>query len=201
MPKAFSWPAAACAIVLLTAGNAAATTWLVDYSSTGGAPHAANLSLTVADVQNGAGTYDVLGVTGNVDGDAVTGLIANPNQPGWAYSSDGLFMFDNTFQANGPNISWYGLLFQSATNEYNLFSDSPTQYELYKAADHSYVANSLGAITVAQQLTGAGALGVAAAVPEPGTWALLIAGFGMIGAAIRAAERRRRLSAINPVGS
>jgi len=190
MRKRYGLATAAGVGLLLMAGQGAAATWLLDYASQGGAPHAANLTLTVADVQNGAGTYDVLGVSGNVDGDAVTGLIANPNAPAWAYSADGLFMFDDMFQAAAPNLSWYGLLFQSASFEYNLFSDSPSQYELYKSDYHGYVANSVGAVTVAEQLTGVQGLG--GAVPEPESWALMIAGFAMIGAALRLSARRRR---------
>ncbi len=36
----------------------------------------------------------------------------------------------------------------------------------------------------------------AGAVPEPDTWAMLIAGFGAVGASVRLARRRRSLAAI-----
>ena len=45
------------------------------------------------------------------------------------------------------------------------------------------------AVAVAQNLTVTGLAAPLAAVPEPGTWAMLVLGFGAIGAAVR---RRRR---------
>lgn len=39
-------------------------------------------------------------------------------------------------------------------------------------------------------------VGVASAVPEPGTWAMLIAGFGLMGAALRTRPRRKAAQAL-----
>lgn len=178
------------------AAQAQASTWLLNYVSTGGAPMTADLTLTASETLNAVGGFDVTGLTGDVNGDAVTGLIANPNQPLWSYSADGMFMIDNVFFQTAPHVSWYGLFFAGASgNEYNLFSDNASTYELYRAQSGvGYLANSTGTLT---------ALAAAAArpdngdflggVPEPATWALMILGFGAVGAQLR---RRRRQSAL-----
>jgi hypothetical protein len=167
------------------AGQAQAATWLLDYTATNGAaPSAANLTIETADTIDAAGGYDVLSISGDVDGEAVTGLIANPNQPFPAYSNDGLFIFDNVFFANGaPVLSNPGLFFSGASgDEYNLFSDNPTVYELYKATSGvGYQANSVGVLTYSDPPGVAG-------VPEPAVWVMMILGFGAVGTMLR---RRR----------
>lgn len=182
---------------LALAGQAHAATWLVNYASTnGGAPFEADLTVSASDVLNAVGGFDVTGVTGNVDGDIVTGLIANPSQPLWSYSADGLFMIDNVMFANLPNISWYGLFFSGASGaEYNLFSDNASTYELYKAKSGvGYLAHSYGAVQVAQLPPPlgdhAGFDAQSPGVPEPAAWTMMILGFGGIGAVLR----RRRMA-------
>ncbi len=164
----------------LAAAPAQAATWLVTYVSTGGNPFTANLTVDTLDTLDAAGGYDVTGVSGNVDGDTVTGLIANPGQPFAHYSADGLFIFDNVlFTGALPVFSHPGLFFTGASgSEYNLFSDGPTVFELYKAKPGvGYLANSVGAVTAA------------IAIPEPATWAMMIMGFGLVGMLLR--QRRR----------
>lgn len=180
--------AAACAVaaVAITAGQAQAATWVLDYQATyNPSPFAANLTLTTGDTALPDGSYAIIGITGTVDNgggnsDAVTGLINNPNSPSWSFSPDGLFMFDNlvfpTAPPTGPAVSWYGLMFTGASGaEYNLFSDNANTYELYRAQGGGYQANSYGTVSVA-------------AVPEPAAWLLMIVGFGGAGAILR---RRR----------
>lgn len=180
------------AAVALCAGSAQAATWVVDYTSTGGSPFAAALTLNTADTLNAAGGFNITGVSGNVDGDVVTGLIANPNQPFASYSADGMFIFDNVFftAPGGPKFSNPGLFFTGASgNEYNLFSDNPSTYELYRARSGvGYLANSVGTITTAQQSRDFGG----GAVPEPAGWTLMILGFGGVGALLR--HRRGRIA-------
>jgi hypothetical protein len=187
MPKISHLVLAALASALVAA-PACAATWLVNYSSDG-SPTAANLTLTVDDTEVAPGTFKVLDISGDVDGDVVTGLIDNPITPAVATSADGLFWYDNLFQpAASPNISWYGLLFSSATHEYNLFSNSPTEFALYKSDYRSYV-SSIGTLSVTQSLE-TNLAGRPGAVPEPSSWALMLTGFGALGAALRANRRR-----------
>jgi hypothetical protein len=193
MTKISRWATAAC-VLALAAGPACASTWLISYASTGGNPTAANLRLTVDDTANPAGSYDITAITGDVDGDVVTGL--TPNWSGWGLvgSPDGMFNFDNVFSPTGAALTNGGLMFNSASYEYNLFSDSPVQYELYRSDYHSYVANSSGSIQVssAPDVTARGIT----AVPEPASWALLITGFGALGSALRAKRARYRLERV-----
>ncbi len=171
---------AAAAAAALVAGQAHAATWLVNYTSTGDAPMNANLTVTSSDVLNSVGGFDVTKITGNVDGDIVTGLIANPNQPNYSYSSDGLFIFDNVMFPAAPTVSHWGLFFSGLSgSEYNLFSDDPTTFELYRAQNGGFAAHSYSSSDWTFFTTNGGA------VPEPAGWAMMILGFGGIGATLR----------------
>src|SRR4051794_9771588 len=179
------------AAAALAAGQAQAATWLLNYDSTGGAPLAADLTLVASDVLNAVGGFDALAISGNVDGDTITGLIDNPSQPFAHYSADGLFIFDNVVWPGGaPALSNPGLFFIGASgDEYNLFSDNASTYELYRARSGvGYLANSVGTLAIRQSH----ALDIrGGAVPEPGSWALMIIGFGAMGAAFRVRRRTR----------
>ncbi len=180
------------AAVALTAGQAHAATWLLTYTSSNGAPLIANLTLNASDTLNAVGGFDALSISGDVDGDAITGLIANPSQPLAHYSADGMFIYDNVVWPTGaPQLSNPGLFFSGASgNEYNLFSDNATTYELYRAQSGvGYLAHSVGTLGLAQQVRNDARTG---AIPEPGVWLMMIIGFGGVGAALR--MRRRPVS-------
>ncbi len=171
MTKAFLLGAAVLAAIATTPATAAS--YLLTYTATNAAaPLVASVRVTTPNTLNANGTFDVLTASGNVAGDVITALTPNPNQPNAAGSADGLFTYDNTLSLTAPFVSGPGLLFTSATFEYNLFSDSPTQYELYQANGGGYTENSVGTLTLT-------------AVPEPAAWTLMIAGFGLVGAAAR----------------
>jgi hypothetical protein len=181
------------AALVLSAGHAQAATWLLDYTATdGGQPTQASVTVELADVLNAVGGYDVTGVSGQVDGDAITGLIANPGQPFPSYSADGWFIFDNVvWPGGGPAVSNAGLFFAGASgDEYKLFSDDASTYELYDArAGVGYVAHSVGTITASDISPVGDGPGIdAVGVPEPAGWTMMIVGFGGVGAVLR---RRR----------
>ena len=179
--------------LLALPGSAQAATYMLDYTSNGAAPLAANLLVTTADTLNAVGGYDVTSISGDVSGDTITGLIANPNQPGWSYSADGWFMIDNVFTPGDRPVSYWGLLFQSAAHEYNLFSDSATTYELYQATPHvGFTQNSVGTVFSSAVLPhphGPGDEAGAGAVPEPASWMTMLVGFGLLGAIMRFSRR------------
>jgi len=192
--KRFGTALAATAMFALP-GSAQAGTFLLDYVSNGAAPLTANLTVTTSDVLNSVGGYDVTGISGNVSGDAVTGLVANPDQPNAHYSADGWFIYDNVYYPGAPSVSYWGLLFTSAAHEYNLFSDNATTYELYQATPGvGYTQNSVGSLFATpvhlghdQNSTGA--------VPEPASWLTMAVGFGLLGGALRG---RRKVAFLQP---
>jgi len=142
-------------------------------------PFLAHLNFTTSDTVNGVGAYDVLSISGDVDGDAITGLITNPAQPNQGTSPDGLFYFDNDYYSTTPVFDGGGILFSTASGtEYNFWGNNPTSYTLYSANVNGYSFNSNGTFDVS------------VAVPEPASWALMVAGFGVAGFAMR--NRRQR---------
>jgi hypothetical protein len=189
--------AGAVAALAISGGAAQASTWIIDYTANnvGDTPYSATLDIQASDALNSVNGFDVVKIiSGNVDGDKITGLVNNPNGDTQATSPDGLFYYDNVVWP-GPGqqqLSNPGILFLGASGaEYNLFSDDPVNYELYKAIPGvGYDGNSHGTIsmvqTFSQDVRGAGG------VPEPATWAMMILGFGGVGALLR---RRRQAAA------
>jgi hypothetical protein len=196
MQRIVTFAAGLSAAIVLTAGHARAATWLLDYAATNGAnPTEASLTVQISDTLNAVGGHDVTGISGQVDGDAVTGLIANPGQPYASYSADGWFIYDNVVWPGGaPMLSNPGLFFSGASgDEYNFFSDNASTYEMYDArAGVGYVAHSVGTLE-ASQLVRDITFNDGVSVPEPAAWTMMIVGFGGIGAVLR---RRRSQPAL-----
>jgi hypothetical protein len=185
----------AVAALALSGSAANASTWVIDYTANnpGDSPFSATVDLVASDVLNAVNGYDVLSVSGNVDGDVITGLINNPSQPSVSTSPDGKFIFDNVvWPGAATQLSNPGILFMGASgHEYNLFSDDPVNYELYKATPSGgYDTNSRGTIAMVQTFSQGGFDRDSLGVPEPASWALMILGFGAVGALLR--QRRGR---------
>jgi hypothetical protein len=170
----------AAAALALSAIPAAASEWILNYTASSGLPATAALDITVSDIVNAVGGHDLTGITGSVDGDVITGFEPSSNSPFVVLSADGLFNFDQVFYFTAPHVDNAGLLFNSATFEYNLFAtttgDPNSPVELYRSDHRSYVNNSAGTLSVA-------------GVPEPASWALMIAGFGGVGTILRSRRR------------
>lgn len=127
---------------------------------------------TLTAVANGNGSFTAISGSGTeiVNGttDALT-LIFNPNGTANATSASGAFYFDNQlFPGDDPLIAYGGLLFQSSTQEMNLYSNSPGSYLFYQQNQF----NESTVFTLA-------AVGDGAAVPEPTT--MLLFGAGLMG--------------------
>jgi hypothetical protein len=172
------------------AAPTAAATYHFEYSATdGGAPMFASGLLTTSDVVNAVGGYDILSVSGQVDGDVIVGLTPNPSQPFDSVLPDENYDFDNVLFPSPPTLDFFGVLFHSATTDYNIFTDaSPTDFVMLSSPtgialgiddfhDTPYPGYSHGDFSVTS-------------VPEPASWALLVGGFAFVGTMLQ----RRRIS-------
>jgi len=181
---------AALAAAAIGAPGAHAATYIIDFTGADGSQAA--FDVTTADTMNAVGGYDVLALTGGyVNGDAITGLLNNPNQPG--VSNNGVWLYDNVlFPGAAPfidNYSIVGTLASGGTT--NLFVNGLSDYELMVSpAGGGYSLDSHGAATLLGGVPGPVSAG--GAVPEPAVWAMFMAGLFGVGAALR---RRRKAAA------
>ena len=118
----------------------------------------------------GSGAFDVIGstvqsVTGQVDGFAILGL--SP----YAASDQQLS------PSSAPFVDLSGISFTTALDSYNLYS-APGDMLLKASVDPVGYPSNGQAITLK-----------ISAVPEPGSWALMAAGVGMMGLALRSSRK------------
>jgi PEP-CTERM motif len=112
-------------------------------------------------------SVNIIGVTGTVTGPgggAITSLVLNPNQPLPALHLG--FDYDNLGYPVVPYVDQYGVLFQANGFLYRLYSQ-PNSFFYYLSSNNPAAALSTGTFTTA----------LITPVPEPSTWALMIAGF------------------------
>jgi hypothetical protein len=169
----------AAAVALASASPASAAEFAFNFSGTGffgGALNGSGVLTTndqsVVNPQNGFTVQAITGITGTFNGSNITGL------------APGLFGANNLFYLNGPFfVDGNGLGFTTASGvSANLFVTNGTSFRV----------NTQGAGLLTGLVT-ASATQVTAAVPEPGTWAMMLLGFGAIGAVMR---RRRSVRAL-----
>lgn len=165
------------AAVASIAAPASAATYMVNYTATSGGPlpTTAAFRLMTSNTLNLAGGYDILTASGSFTVNGVTTLVtglAPINPPG--FNTDNVYFNANPiFTGNGLGVAYAG-------GFGNLWGNGPSNYSFF-------ISNDGGTYPV-----GTDGFAVAAQVPEPATWALLIVGFGMIGVAAR---RRKALLA------
>ncbi len=142
-------------------------------------------SLTTNNTPSLPGGFNVASISGTVTGfGAITGLINNPNAP--AVSSNGLFFWDNVIFPASPHVTLNGLLFTTAGAQWNIYRNGA---DVFTGHDGTrYIPNRSGT-----QFAGVFTL---TAVPEPASWAMMIAGFGLVGGAMRRGRQPfRKISA------
>lgn len=170
----------AASIALFAAAPASATEVLFNFSGTGffGGTLNANGTLTTNDMSfinplNGFTAQSIIGISGTFNGSPITGL------------APGLFGANNLFYLTGPFfVDGNGLGFTTAAGvSANLFVTNGTSFRV----------NTQGAGLLTGLVT-ASATPIAAAVPEPATWAMMLVGFGAVGFSMRSARRKTKLS-------
>ena len=165
--------AALAAGVSLVAMPAQAGNFLGHYAATDGSGFTADFNVTFADALNSVGGHDITSITGTIIGSAINDLFPNPNQPGNILTLDGLFAYDQVYYDTGA-ADVYGWMVGTASGvEYNFFSNGNGSFTLVGGQGGHYINQSIGTLN-------------AAAVPEAATWAMMLAGFGMVGFAMRA---------------
>jgi hypothetical protein len=166
---------AAAAILALAPLEARATTQSFSFE-TNDATIIVSGDVTISDTLNSIGGYDVTGISGTVNGSAITGLVANPNQPNSSVDSSGSWIYDNVVYSSGPWVDNSGLLFESDGYRYNFFS-SGVGYILssFNPAANYNPGKVVNGVTVAT-------------VPETATWLMMGLGFAALGAARRRAS-------------
>ena len=174
------------AAAMLAATSASAATFLFSYSGTNATNGAftATGTLTTTNTTtlvNGRAAYTITGITGTRNGAAITGLVP-------AGTDFGGLSTDNYLYVAAPYLTLSGFGF-SVAGTGNLFNP----YYL-GSAYQEYVRNAAGADVQATPGITFTATPVTAAVPETATWAMMIAGFGMMGVALRTRRRSTKVS-------
>ena len=164
--------ALAVAATVLAATPASAAKVLFSFTGSG---QTGSGTLTTADPLAQGGT-PITGITGLFNGSAITGLQGSFGNP------DNLFYF-----ADPIKLSFDGVSFTSASGAVaNLYySTARDSYRLFASANGTGEDSDFYAVE-------ATFAPLAGGVPEPGVWALMLLGFGMLGGALR---RRVRFAA------
>ncbi|MBY0583571.1 MAG: PEPxxWA-CTERM sorting domain-containing protein [Sphingomonas sp.] len=183
MHKYMKMLGAIVALALSTVATAAsATTFVYSFSADNGAAGAFG---TLEATDNGNGSFTATSGTITTFGTIAMGsgtLIPNPNAPAPSTTPtmNGFFIIydDLLFPGQNPLVNINGLAFNINGTNINIYSpNGPSSYAVF---DNGSTAVTPGNFSLSQ----------VAAVPEPATWAMMIVGFGMIGAGIRSRKRQ-----------
>lgn len=167
------------ASLILCSPLARATVIPFDFETTSGPnPYSIIGSLTIANVLDAVGGFDILGITGNVTGlggAPITALVSNPNQP--QPFNNGLYIYNNVGFPGQPHLDNSGVLFTAGSFFYNIYTvTTGNSFTYYLSTD-----NPNGIYNPGQTGTLFADDPVVTAVPEPTTWLLLLLGFASLG--------------------
>ena len=187
-------------IAMCAAVPASAATYLVNFKGqlAGLGAYDANVTLNVVNGQAtaGAGTISIYGQTRDL-GLITTATPGNITAGGPTYpvgfrsnAGDDLFGADTVFPLTSPG----GLLFAIGTTTptfgqnalINFYNDNGTLTSLV----YGNVSNNISTFRAYGDTGTLAVTATVAAVPEPATWAMMITGFGFMGAGIRSRKRQ-----------
>ena len=156
---------------LAATAPAHAAFYTLNYAATAGSPlpTSALFRIQTSDVANADGGFTILKATGSYTAGAITTKVTSlaPLNPSG-------FNTDNIFYKANPAFTSGGLGVLVKGGDANLWGNSPGAYSFWENKG-GYSVQTTGTLTVA---AGTG-------VPEPGVWAMLITGFGLVGFAAR----------------
>ena len=165
----------ATATAITAATPASAAQYVFDFSGSGffggtlnGSGNLTTDGTSFVNPLNGYTAQTITGVTGTFNGSAITGLAS-------VFGANNLYYLSGPFYVDGNGLGFSTAAGVSA----NLFVTNGTSYRV----------NTQGAGLLTGLVT-ANSAPVAAAVPEPATWAMMLIGFGAVGYGMR---RRKRV--------
>jgi hypothetical protein len=174
--KNLKMKALALALAAGTAIGAIAPAHAADYlvQYTGGG-NTVKLWITTSNTPLPGNGYAIVAVNGLINGSTnVTGL-GPINLNG--------FLTDNVlYPTTDPAFTTFGVGFLSPGFTYNLWGDAPGSYSFYAYNGSSYTIQSVGGSATVT------------AIPEPATWAMMLLGFGMVGAGVRYRRRSTKVA-------
>lgn len=159
--------ALAAGLSCLAFGASASAATVYDWSISSGL-YNGNGTFTTNDTPASGSSFLLTDIDGLLNGSEITGLLPIGSIGG----------NDNLFNPGGPFLDGSGISFSTALDQFNLFHGEAAHYALF-----GFNSTFDTDVTFTAQLA-------AAAVPEPATWGLMLAGFGAAGYALR----RRKVS-------
>lgn len=177
----------AAVAAMLLAGPAMAAEYVLDYTRLGVTFQALLTTSDTATVVNNRTGFLVTSLSGTRNGTSISGLYPAGTDFGGTPNDNLLFVSDDPFVSGGG----IGYELAGSTDKYLFYANGASDY-----LEYAEMANGTQIFTATPVMA---TLAPAAAVPEPGIWSMMIAGFGLAGAALRHKRRRnQRVSYARP---
>jgi hypothetical protein len=134
-------------------------------------------------VMGGTSPFTVTGVSGEVDGSAITGL-------------SGYGGADERLSDTSPFVDRAGVAFSAGGVAYNIFDNytDTAGHPVYSFCSSTFDGSCTGGSANAAPVASL-SISAAGTVPEPASWALMLAGFGVVGGVMRRRATTVRVAA------